>query len=630
MARLTRHVPVLASMAWILLAQLTGYISIQSRLLALLVTAAALYSVYRLAAKAEASPIHKGMALFTATASASIWLGPAIAWPARHPAAALYAVLFLVAVLPPALRREVFTTYFARKTAPPAVWSTAIFRTINRHLTALWAVLFAAGAVAALMPVVLEINGLAWETLFGGLIPSALMLAIGLPANKRYPAYYQRKLGLTPAGIAGTGSDTTPKASPEALTEATLSHKERQTMGSRFNIVAVNGSPHAGIGNTAMMLEMLRPALTAEGLLLEVINLCEQDIDYCIGCGVCMEKGRCWIQDDHAGIVERLLAADGIILASPVYFLHVTAQMKTFLDRSLAFGHKPQPDWKPGLAVSVSAGYGETTVAEYLGSLLRVYGAFSVGGLTALATGPGEFLGKSAIEVRARDLAGDLARAVKEKRRYPATDNDLIFYRFMGALVRDHRDSIMKDDFAHWEKLGLYRDFDVYVQQTREKAHYDPEMRKAWIQEAVARHKAKRTGKKSESRKASLEAGARSAKTCRELLKTMPLGFNAAAARGLEAIYQFDVIGSEPFRAYLEISGTGCNYHEGLADKPGIVIHTPGDVWMAIARGELDGQQAFMNGQYTVDGDLSLLLKLRSLFQEQPDVAPLSAPSTLR
>jgi putative sterol carrier protein len=96
----------------------------------------------------------------------------------------------------------------------------------------------------------------------------------------------------------------------------------------------------------------------------------------------------------------------------------------------------------------------------------------------------------------------------------------------------------------------------------------------------------------------------------------MTLGFNAAAACGLEAIYQFDVTGSEPFRAYLEITEESCNYHEGLADKPGIVIHTPGDVWMAIARGELDGQQAFMNGKYTVDGDLSLLLKLRSLFQE--------------
>lgn len=385
-------------------------------------------------------------------------------------------------------------------------------------------------------------------------------------------------------------------------------------MKSRFTIVAVNGSPHAGIGNTAMMLEMLRPTLAEKGLALEVINLCEHAIDYCVGCGVCMEKGRCWIQDDHAGLVERLLAADGLILASPVYFLQVTAQMKTFLDRSLAFGHKPQPQWKPGLAVSVSAGYGETQTAEYLGNMLRVFGAFSVGRLTALAAGPGAFLGRSAVEARARDLAQDLSRAIKEKRRYPATDSDLVFYRFMGALVREHRDSIMKNDFEHWEKHGLYKDFESYVQQTRGKMPLDPETRKAWIQEMVAQHRSVRAGKKPEHRKTGSPPVAARSMSCREFLKSMPLGFDPDAARGLEAVYQFDVSGRDPFQAHLKICGESCGYHEGPAAAPGIVIYTSEDVWMAIARGELDGQQAFMSGKYTAEGDLSLLLKLGSLF----------------
>jgi len=387
-------------------------------------------------------------------------------------------------------------------------------------------------------------------------------------------------------------------------------------MESSLTIVAVNGSPHAGIGNTAMMLEMLRPALAENGLSLEVINLCELDIDYCVGCGVCMEKSRCWIQDDHAGIVERLLAADGIILASPVYFFHVTAQMKTFLDRSLAFGHKPRPSWKPGLAVSVSAGYGETHVAEYLGGLLRVYGAFSVGRLTALSTGPGEFLGKPAVEARARDLALDLARAVKEKRRYPATDSELIFYQFMGALVRDHRDSIMKDDFEHWEKHGLYRSFETYIQQERAKGSYDPEMRKAWLQEVMARRTSKRAGKKSVILESLSKSAAPLSTTCREMLQSMPLGFNPSAAQGLEAVYQFEISGDESFTAHLKIGEGACSYHDGPAPQPGVVIKTPADVWLAISRGELDGQQAFMAGKYKVEGELALLLKLRALFNK--------------
>ncbi len=614
MARLMRHLPAVAATVWIILAKSTGYGSALAQLAAFLLTAAGCYSIRRLAATDNASPIQKGMVWFTAAASVGVWMGPAFAWPARHPVATLYAVLFLVAVLPPLLDREVFTTYFARKTTPPTVWKTDIFLAINRRLTTLWAVLFAAGFTAALIPDLLDYRGFFWEALFEALFPAALMLGIGVSANKLYPKYYQRRFGIAASAGADTPSAPASAVSSEPHTENQLNQRERKTMEKSFAIVAVNGSPHAGIGNTAMMLEMLRHPLAEEGLALEVIHLGEHAVDYCVGCGVCMEKGRCWIQDDHAGIVERLLAADGVILASPVYFLQVTAQMKTFLDRSLAFGHKPQPRWKPGLAVSVSAGYGETQTAEYLGNLLRVFGAFSVGRLTALAAGPGEFLGRPAVEARARNLARDLAQAVKEKRRYPATDSDLVFYRFMGALVREHRDSVMKNDFEHWEEHGLYRDFEAYVQQEREKAPFDPGMRRAWIQETIAQHRSRRVEKKPEQRPATTPPAADRSMSCRELLESMPLGFDPTAARGIEAVYQFDVSGDTPFQAHLKISGERCSYHEGPAAAPGIVVRTPADVWVAVAAGELDGQQAFMSGKYTVEGDLSLLLKLSTLF----------------
>ncbi len=90
----------------------------------------------------------------------------------------------------------------------------------------------------------------------------------------------------------------------------------------------------------------------------------------------------------------------------------------------------------------------------------------------------------------------------------PATDSDLIFYHFMGALVRDHRDSIMKDDFEHWEKHGLYQGFETFIQQQRAKAPYDPEMRKAWLQEMMARRASKRAGKKSVIRESPSESAA--------------------------------------------------------------------------------------------------------------------------
>ena len=85
-----------------------------------------------------------------------------------------------------------------------------------------------------------------------------------------------------------------------------------------------------------------------------------------------------------------------MILASPVDFRQVTAQFKTFLDRCRTLGHRPRAAWKPGLAVSVSAGWGETEVARYLALTLRAFGAFAVI-LTAIAVGPGHFLGKELV-----------------------------------------------------------------------------------------------------------------------------------------------------------------------------------------------------------------------------------------
>ena len=379
-------------------------------------------------------------------------------------------------------------------------------------------------------------------------------------------------------------------------------------------IVAVNGSPHAGIGNTALMIEMLRPTLGQEGFVLEIIILSGQNIPYCTGCAFCMEKGACWIDDDHRHIVNKLLAADGVILACPVYFFHVPGQMKTFFDRSLAYGHKPRANWKPGLAISVSAGLGETDTAGYLASLLRTYGSFPVGTLTAIAVGVGQFLGKEAVESRGADLARDLARAIKEKRRYPATDRDLRYYQFMGSLVRSQKDTVMKHDYKHWEQGGLYEGFEAYIQQTVADAPFDNSMREAWIKEMIEEQKTRKKGQTAAPTKETRGDGPPQAKSCRELLRMMSLSFKASAAGTLEAVYQFEVSGDENFIAHLAIADGRCVYHDGPAEKPNVIIKTPADVWLKISKGELNGQKAFMDGRYTVEGDLTLLLKLKSLF----------------
>jgi multimeric flavodoxin WrbA/putative sterol carrier protein len=611
MKRLLGYIPFTAVAVLMIVGRIADFDVGVVRMTSLVLACGCALVIYRLQAHKQASPIHKAMGGYLVLTVIGFWLWPSAlgAALAAYPASILYTVLFTVAVGPLLFGREVFTTYFARKTTPQAVWNTKVFITINRHLTGIWAGLFLVGIVSSAIPGLFGLQGPLYSVFFEGLLPTVCMLAIGLPMNSRYPEYYQRKLGLTPVGPPNDA-----QSSAFVAQSSNPSLQEDRTMTNQPSIVAINGSPHAGIGNTSMMIEMLRPALTAEGFQLDVICLTDYEIDYCKGCGWCMEKGKCWIPDDHADIVKRLLAADGIILGSPVYFLHVTAQMKTFLDRSLAFGHKPRLDWKPGLAVSVSAGYGETHTAEYLAGLLRVYGAFSIGTLTAIGTGPGGFVGQDAVEARAQDLARDLARAVREKRRYPVTDMDLRYYQFMGDLVKRHKDTVMKHDYQHWQKLGLYESFEHYIQQSRTEVQFDDSLRQAWIEEMIAGYKAKKKSRTAAAAKASAAAGPQTATSCRELLQMMPLGFNAEAADGLQAVLQFEVDGDEEFTAHLKIADGHCTYYDGRAERPSAVIKTPAQVWLAIARKELDGQQAFMSGKYTAEGDLSLLIKLKSLF----------------
>ena len=381
-------------------------------------------------------------------------------------------------------------------------------------------------------------------------------------------------------------------------------------MSKNYKVVAINGSPHEGMGNTSQLLAMLKESLEPQGLELEEIFLGRHRIEYCTGCATCMEKPACWIQDDYGAVAKKAQEADAVILASPTYVRHVTAQMKTFIDRSVGYGHRPRGTWKPGLAVSVSAGWGETTVAEYLATHLRMFGAFAVGQLTAIAVGPGEFLGREAVVARAADLARDLAAAVKEGRRYPATDRDLDFWNFMGGLTKVNRE-FMKADYEHWQKLGLYESFEAYMGQSRTQVPHNAEMRAAWIKCLMESHRPRGAAAAPEAPAA---APPPRPLTVHEMVAAMPQAFKPAVAGDLAATYQFEISGAETFTAYIQIANGQASYHEGPAPKADVIVRAPADVWRAVMLGEVDGAQALMRGKYQVEGNMSLLLKLKAMF----------------
>jgi len=97
-------------------------------------------------------------------------------------------------------------------------------------------------------------------------------------------------------------------------------------------IIGLNGSPHRD-GNTVTLMRWVLEGCVEAGASVEWIHVADCDIRYCQGCFTCLREGACPIQDDFPEVRDRLLAADGIVVGSPVYEDQPTAQLKTLMDR---------------------------------------------------------------------------------------------------------------------------------------------------------------------------------------------------------------------------------------------------------------------------------------------------------
>ncbi len=103
-----------------------------------------------------------------------------------------------------------------------------------------------------------------------------------------------------------------------------------------MKVVAFNGSPRKD-GNTAILLNYVLTELTVEGIETELFQLAGKKITGCLACYKCLERkdARCTVDNDILNeCLEKMLAADGILFGSPVYYGDITPEMKALLDRS--------------------------------------------------------------------------------------------------------------------------------------------------------------------------------------------------------------------------------------------------------------------------------------------------------
>ncbi len=99
-------------------------------------------------------------------------------------------------------------------------------------------------------------------------------------------------------------------------------------------VLVISASPRKG-GNSDLLCDQFILGAKESGNDVDKIRLAEQNINYCTGCGACFaKKGACSQKDDMSEILDKMVEADVIAMATPIYFYTMDGQMKTFIDRT--------------------------------------------------------------------------------------------------------------------------------------------------------------------------------------------------------------------------------------------------------------------------------------------------------
>jgi multimeric flavodoxin WrbA len=107
-------------------------------------------------------------------------------------------------------------------------------------------------------------------------------------------------------------------------------------MALRLKVLGLAASPRRH-GNTELLLDQVLGGAASKGAQTEKLILGAMTIDPCDECEACYETGRCIVQDDFQLLYPRLIKAERIVLAAPIFFMGLPAQAKAFIDRCQCF-----------------------------------------------------------------------------------------------------------------------------------------------------------------------------------------------------------------------------------------------------------------------------------------------------
>ena len=99
-------------------------------------------------------------------------------------------------------------------------------------------------------------------------------------------------------------------------------------------VLIISSTPRKG-GNSDKLCDAFAEGAKEAGNKVEKVRISDLKIGYCTGCYACQKAGKCAIKDDARKVIDKMMAADVIVLASPVYFYSICAQLKALIDRTV-------------------------------------------------------------------------------------------------------------------------------------------------------------------------------------------------------------------------------------------------------------------------------------------------------
>lgn len=191
-----------------------------------------------------------------------------------------------------------------------------------------------------------------------------------------------------------------------------------------MKVIAFNGSPRKD-GNTAIMLNETLAAISRHDIETELVHINPKDLAPCTGCNYCRNsgEGRCIQNDSLNAWLEKIFAADGLLLGSPTYFFGMHPSLKCLIDRvgyivrgKITKGERGYLFRKIGGALAVDASSGAPLVVQAIQSFFMITEMIVPGGVywpIGKGSKPGDVLEDNAGMRNARNLGENMAWLIK-------------------------------------------------------------------------------------------------------------------------------------------------------------------------------------------------------------------------